>query len=283
MQRDLRHAVARHELQLHFQPKLRADDGELAGVEALLRWHHPKRGMVSPAEFVPVAERFGLIGELGLWVLDDACRHLRRWHDAGVDIPVAINLSVHQLRQPDLEQRVREALSRHRVPARMLIMEITESVAMDDIEASLRVFDMLDQIGVRLAIDDFGTGYSSLSYLRRLPARQLKIDRSFVRDLDCSLDAQAIVEAVVRLAHALGLKVVAEGVKTQDQADILARLQCDELQGFLFARPMPEHVLMSWLGQRARRPTLPRAASPQARHEAEELAHAWHDMEVGHP
>lgn len=297
MQRDLRHAVARNELTLHFQPKLRATTGELAGVEALLRWQHPTRGMVSPAEFIPVAERFGLIGELGQWVIDEACRHLRVWHDLGLDIPVAVNLSVHQLRQPDLEQRVRDALRRYRVPARMLIMEITESVAMEDIEASLRVFDMLDQIGVRLSIDDFGTGYSSLSYLRRLPARQLKIDRSFVRDLGSSLDAQAIVEAVVRLAHALGLKVVAEGVETQDQADILAQLQCDELQGFLFARPMSEHTLMKWLGQRdparalltARskaRGEAPEAASlaqREAAQEAQDMATAWSDIEAAGP
>ena len=247
MQRDLRHAVERQELQLYFQPKLRSTTGDLAGVEALLRWHHPKRGMVSPAEFIPVAERFGLIGELGLWVLDEACRHLRMWHDAGLDIPVAVNLSVHQLRQPDLEQRVREALHKHRVPARMLIMEITESVAMEDIEASLRVFDMLDQIGVRLSIDDFGTGYSSLSYLRKLPARQLKIDRSFVQDLESQDDAQAIVRAVIKLAHALGLKVVAEGVETEAQQDMLQRMGCDQLQGFLFARPMPARHLQLWV------------------------------------
>lgn len=290
MQRDLRYAVERNELELYFQPKLRATTGELAGVEALLRWQHPTRGMISPAEFIPVAERFGLIGELGQWVIDEACRHLRLWHDLGLDIPVAVNLSVHQLRQPDLEQRVREALRQHRVPARMLIMEITESVAMEDIEASLRVFDMLDQIGVRLSIDDFGTGYSSLSYLRRLPARQLKIDRSFVRDLDSSLDAQAIVEAVVRLAHALGLKVVAEGVETQDQADILAQLHCDELQGFLFARPMSEHTLMKWLGQRQSASHVPAvghvpSASPseEARLEAQDLALAWSDVEAAGP
>ena len=288
MQRDLRHAVSRNELTLHFQPKLRATTGELAGVEALLRWHHPTRGMVSPAEFIPVAERFGLIGELGQWVIDEACRHLRLWHDLGLDIPVAVNLSVHQLRQPDLEQRVREALRRHRVPARMLIMEITESVAMEDIEASLRVFDMLDQIGVRLSIDDFGTGYSSLSYLRRLPARQLKIDRSFVRDLDSSLDAQAIVEAVVRLAHALGLKVVAEGVETQDQAEILAQLHCDELQGFLFARPMSEPTLMKWLGQRgAPKPlttsAMPLDATDESAREASDLATAWSELEASSP
>ncbi len=249
MQRDLRHAIERGELSLHFQPKLHAADGRLAGVEALLRWHHPERGHVSPAEFIPVAERFGLIGELGLWVLDAACRHVRAWTDAGLNIPVAVNLSAHQLRQPDLELRVRDALLRHGVPAPMLIMEITESTAMDDIDASLRVFDMLDAIGVRLSIDDFGTGYSSLSYLRRLPARQLKIDRSFVRDLGTSQDAQAIVEAVVRLAHALGLTVVAEGVETLEQATILRRLQCDEFQGYLFARPMPEQALLAWLVQ----------------------------------
>ena len=249
MQRDLRHAIERNELMLHFQPKLRADGG-IAGVEALLRWTHPQRGSVSPAQFIPVAERFGLIGELGMWVLHEACRHVRAWLDEGLEIPVAVNMSAHQLRQPDLEQRVREALISHNVPARMLILEITESAAMDDIEASIRVFDMLADIGVQLSIDDFGTGYSSLSYLRRLPAKQLKIDRAFVRDLDTSQDAQAIVEAVVRLSHALGLKVVAEGVETQPQADILIRFACDELQGFLFAKPMPAAALLTWLSQR---------------------------------
>ncbi|HET8871867.1 MAG TPA: EAL domain-containing protein [Aquabacterium sp.] len=255
MQRDLRHAIARNELMLHFQPKLRPN-GELAGVEALLRWTHPQRGSVSPGAFIPVAERFGLIGELGLWVLDEACRHVRMWMDAGQEIPVAVNISAHQLRQPDLPQRVRDALVRNNVPPRMLILEITESTAMDDIDASIRVFDMLADIGVQLSIDDFGTGYSSLSYLRRLPAKQLKIDRAFVRDLDSSPDAQAIVEAVVRLSHALGLKVVAEGVETQPQADILIRYACDELQGFLYAKPMPDSALQGWLAQRASLPTV---------------------------
>jgi EAL domain-containing protein (putative c-di-GMP-specific phosphodiesterase class I) len=240
--------------------------------------------MVSPALFIPVAERFGLIGELGLWVLNEACRHIRLWHEAGLNIPVAVNVSAHQLRQPDLELRVRDALKKHRVPARMLIMEITESAAMDDIEASLRVFDMLDDIGIRLSIDDFGTGYSSLSYLRRLPARQLKIDRSFVRDLATSLDAQAIVEAVVRLSHALGLKVVAEGVETQDQAQILARLQCDELQGFLFAKPMPENALLAWLVQRGTTvpPVLQDSYTGRAT-PADAQVYGWSDMEAAGP
>ncbi|MDO9004884.1 MAG: EAL domain-containing protein [Aquabacterium sp.] len=248
MQRELRYAIQRGELALHFQPKLDAVRGGLVGVEALLRWTHPQRGPVSPAEFIPVAERFGLIGELGQWVMNEACRHMRLWLDAGLEIPVAVNMSAHQLREHDLESRIRETLARHALPADMLILEITESVAMDDIEASLKVFDMLDRIGVKLSIDDFGTGYSSLSYLRRLPARQLKIDRSFVRDLDHSADAQAIVEAVVRLSHALGMTVVAEGVETEAQRQVLVKLACDELQGFLFAKPMADSDLRTWMG-----------------------------------
>ncbi len=252
LQRDLRHATQREELILYYQPKIDAHNGQLSGVEALLRWKHPVRGMVSPAEFIPVAERFGLIGELGQWVLREACRQVRAWLDAGVEIHVAVNVSVHQLRQADLGEQVRRALADHRVPPHMLVLEITESVAMENIESSLKMFDLLHAIGVQLSIDDFGTGYSSLSYLRRLPAKQLKVDRCFVKDLDSlvSHDAKAIVEAVVRLAHALGLRVVAEGVETQAQAQALRDLHCDELQGFLFARPMPEYELLAWQVER---------------------------------
>jgi EAL domain-containing protein (putative c-di-GMP-specific phosphodiesterase class I) len=248
LQRDLRHAVERGEMMLHYQPKLCSKSGELAGVEALLRWKQAERGMVSPGEFIPVAERFGLIGELGTWVLGEACRQVRVWLDAGLEIPVAVNVSVHQLRQTDLEARVRDALLRHQVPPHLLMLEITESVAMENIDASLKVLDMLAAIGVHLSIDDFGTGYSSLSYLRRLPARQLKVDRSFVHDLDDGTEGSvAIVEAVVRLAHALKLLVVAEGVETETQALCLRKLGCDELQGFLFAKPMAELDLLAWI------------------------------------
>jgi diguanylate cyclase (GGDEF)-like protein len=250
LQRDLRHAVERGEMMLHYQPKLCSQTGELAGVEALLRWKHRERGMVSPGEFIPVAERFGLIGELGTWVLGEACRQVRVWLDAGLEIPVAVNVSVHQLRQTDLEARVRDALLRHQVPPHLLMLEITESVAMENIDASLKVLDMLAAIGVHLSIDDFGTGYSSLSYLRRLPAKQLKVDRSFVRDLDDGTEGSvAIVEAVVRLAHALKLQVVAEGVETESQALCLRQLGCDQLQGFLFAKPMAELDLLAWITQ----------------------------------
>ena len=239
LQRDLRHALAEGQLLLHYQPKRHARTGAVRGVEALLRWKHPQRGMVSPGEFIPVAERFGLIGALGNWVIEEACRQIREWADHGLPLCVSINLSVHQLRQPDLEARIRAALLRHAVDPRMLVCEITESVAMENTAVSLRVFEQLAAIGVGVSIDDFGTGYSSLSYLRRLPATELKIDRSFVQDLDKSRDARAMVEAVVRLSHALDLKVVAEGVETPGQQQILQELGCDELQGFLFARPMP--------------------------------------------
>lgn len=243
LQRDLRQAIDRHELMLFYQPKRHARSGQCSGAEALLRWKHGTRGMISPGVFIPLAERFGLISTLGAWVITEACRQIRAWQDEGIELQVAVNLSVHQLRQPDLADRIRDTIEQHGIEARLLIFEITESVAMDNVQASLKVFERLAAIGVQLSIDDFGTGYSSLSYLSKLPASQLKIDRSFVMELEDSHHAQAIVEAVVRLAHALRLKVVAEGVETETQHQALLALGCDELQGFLFARPMPPEEL----------------------------------------
>lgn len=246
LQTDLRHAVERDQLQLHYQPKFDARLGQIRGVEALLRWNHPSRGTVPPGVFIPMAERFGLIHGLGNWVIDEACRQMEAWREDGLRMRVAINLSVHQLRQEDLVERIARALARHHVEPSQLLCEITESAAMHDVEAVQRTFDGLARIGVFLSIDDFGTGYSSLGHLRQLPARQLKIDRSFVNDLETSHDARAIVSAVVRLAHELGLPVVAEGVETEGQRDILLGLGCDELQGFFFARPMPADTLLTW-------------------------------------
>lgn len=255
MQRDLRDALETGKgLALHYQPKVGARLGQLTGVEALLRWRHPVRGAVSPVEFIPVAERFGLIGTLGQWVLEEACRQHQAWREAGHDFRVAINLSMHQVRQADLPVRVQDALARHGVPAASLTFEVTESAAMEDPHASLRLFERLAAIGVTLSIDDFGTGYSSLSYLRKLPATQLKIDRSFVQDLEQEEDARAIVKAVVRLAHALGLTVVAEGVETPGQHALLRRMGCDELQGYLFGRPMPADELLRWTSGHSQTP-----------------------------
>ena len=247
LQHDLRHALERGELQLHYQPKIDARLGRLQGVEALLRWQHPTRGMVGPNVFIPIAERFGLINGLGNWVIEESCRQMRVWADEGLSMNVAINLSVHQLRTEELVPRIESALARYQVMPSQLLCEITESVAMEDIESTQRAFEELSRIGVYLSIDDFGTGYSSLSYLRQLPARQLKIDRSFVADIEVRPDARAIVSAVIQLAHQLGLRVVAEGVETEGQRDILLVLQCDELQGYLLARPMAVEALDDWL------------------------------------
>jgi diguanylate cyclase (GGDEF)-like protein len=250
LQSELRHAIERRELRLYYQPKIDVRSGAVAGFEALMRWQHPKRGLVSPAVFIPVAERFGLITALGNWVIDEACRQMAEWAAAGQPRKVAINISVYQLRHGDLAERIESALKRHGVPPADLLCEITESGAMDDLQASRQAFDDLVRIGVYLSIDDFGTGYSSLSYLRRLPARQLKIDRSFVNDLETSADARAVVLAVLSVAHALGLRVVAEGVETDGQRDVLSHMGCDELQGYFYAKPMPTRELKAWMAAR---------------------------------
>lgn len=248
LQRELRRALeTRTGLELHYQPKVDGRTGQVTGLEALVRWHHPERGLVGPSVFVPIAERFGLIGGLGLWVTDEACRQMRAWHELGLGLRVAVNLSAHQLRQGDLVESVQEALHRHAVPADHLTLEITESAAMEDPQATLRLFERLTELGVHLAIDDLGTGHSSLSYLGKLPASQLKIDRSFVQGIDNDVDARATVRAITKLSHALGLGIVAEGVETQAQLDILRRLGCDELQGFLLAKPMSARHMQAWL------------------------------------
>jgi diguanylate cyclase (GGDEF)-like protein len=246
LQRDLRLALENKELELFYQPKVDAQTGKVTAAEALLRWKHPKRGMIGPATFIPVAERFGLIGSLGNWVIEDACRQARAWRDKGLRMRVAINLSAFQMRQDDLVERITTALARHRIDPSLLTCEITESVAMEDTKATQTTFRRLGETGVHLSIDDFGTGYSSLAYLRKLPAEELKIDRSFVMDLETSADARAVVDAVIHLAHALGLKVVAEGVETERQRDVLTQLGCDELQGYLFAKPMSARALLLW-------------------------------------
>ena len=253
LQNDLRCAIeaGQAQLQLHYQPKIDAQSGDITGVEALLRWQHPQRGAISPVVFIPLAERFGLISALGDWVIEEACRQMAAWAAAGWPRRVAVNLSVHQLRQGDLPQRVEAALLRHGIAPSDLLCEVTESAAMDDVRQCRQAFDELLRIGVFLAIDDFGTEYSSLSHLRRLPARQLKIDRSFVRELETSADDRAIVQAILAMAHALGLRVVAEGVETEGQRRILVALGCDELQGYLFARPMPADALLQWEARRS--------------------------------
>ena len=244
--RDLRLALAQGELQLFYQPKIDAPSGEITAAEALLRWHHPTRGIISPGVFIPIAERFGLIGAIGEWVISEACHQARIWRDEGLRMRVAINLSVHQLRKADLPERIEAALKTHGINPQLLTCEITESDAMEDTEATMKIFNALNTLGVHLSIDDFGTGYSSLSTLRKMRPGELKIDQSFVSDLETSADARAVVEAVVNLAKALEIRVVAEGVETEGQREILRTTGCNELQGYLFAKPMSAKALGLW-------------------------------------
>lgn len=246
---DLRGALGRNEFELFYQPKIDAPSGQITGAEALLRWVHPERGMISPMIFIPAAEKYGLINSIGAWVLEEACRQIAAWRKEGLWMRVAVNLSVHQLRQTDLPDRISESLHRHQINPSLLTCEITESVAMEDAAVTRKLFERLAAVGVHISIDDFGTGYSSLSYLRTLPAGELKIDRSFVMDLETSSDARAVVNAVIKLAQALSLKVVAEGVETNGQNQILRSLGCDQLQGYFFAKPMRAKALSLWATQ----------------------------------
>ncbi|HEX5805011.1 MAG TPA: EAL domain-containing protein [Macromonas sp.] len=243
---DLRSALTDNQFEIYYQPKIHVPSGEVTGAEALLRWNHPVRGLVSPAVFIPVAERYALINTIGDWVIDEVCHQISIWRTGGLRMRVAINLSLQQLRQPDLYQRLAAAMQRHGVNPQQITCEITESMAMDDAASTREFFQRLAEIGVHISIDDFGTGYSSLSHLRQLPTEELKIDRSFVNDLESSADARAVVDAVVKLGQALRLKVVAEGVETEAQHRILRELGCHELQGYLFARPMTAKNLFLW-------------------------------------
>ncbi len=252
MEAELRHALERGQLELHWQPRVAAIGGELLGVEGLLRWTHPELGAVAPVEFIPLAEECSLIVPIGAWVLDRACAQIAAWRALGMlPLAVSINLSVRQLRDPALLDTVRECLQRHEVPARSLELEITESMLMQNADAHRRQFEALREMGVGIAIDDFGTGYSSLAYLSRFPVDKLKIDRSFVNRMLDDASARAITTAVIGLGHTLGLKVVAEGVERELEATWLREARCDELQGYLFGRPMPAAELPRWRVRRA--------------------------------
>lgn len=237
---DLHRAITEHEFVLHYQPKIEAITGKMIGVEALLRWNYPGRGLLLPGEFIPVAEETGLIVEIGAWVLRTACQQVRQWADEGAGlIPVSVNLSSHQFEQPDLKNTVQEALSEAQLGPKYLLLEITESTLMMNSDTSAETLANLHGLGVRFAIDDFGTGYSSLGYLKRFQLYALKIDRSFIKDIPSNADDIAIVKAIIAMASSLKLKVVAEGVETDEQRRFLCQERCDWMQGFLFSAPVP--------------------------------------------
>ncbi|MGE8096995.1 putative bifunctional diguanylate cyclase/phosphodiesterase [Pseudomonas fluorescens] len=242
---DLRNAVEHQQFSLHYQPKFDASNGLPVGAEALLRWEHPTQGTLLPDKFIELAEKTGLIIPIGDWVLNEACRQMSLWHSQGyTQWRIAVNLSALQFCHAGLVQSVAKALATHRLPANSLTLEITETTAMSDADASMTVLQQLSEMGVDLSIDDFGTGYSSLMYLKRLPANELKIDRGFVRDLERDSDDAAIVSAIVALGQALGLRIVAEGVETDVQQDFLTQLGCDSLQGYLLGHPLPADRFM---------------------------------------
>ncbi|MFG0752294.1 putative bifunctional diguanylate cyclase/phosphodiesterase [Pseudomonas sp. TYF_14] len=245
---DLRLALEQRQFRLHYQPKFDAQACQPIGAEALLRWEHPQQGLLLPDRFIGLAEKTGLIIPIGEWVLTEACRQMRQWLDQRHHgWRMAVNLSAIQFCHTGLVDSVARALQQNGLPANCLTLEITETTAMHDADASLTVLQRLSDMGVDLSIDDFGTGYSSLMYLKRLPANELKIDRGFVRDLEQDSDDAAIVSAIVALGQALGLRIVAEGVETDKQQDFLTRLGCDSLQGYLLGQPVPAEQFMSKL------------------------------------
>jgi EAL domain-containing protein (putative c-di-GMP-specific phosphodiesterase class I) len=251
MESDLRQALELEQLCLHWQPRVDAKTERMVGAEGLLRWQHPVRGLVAPNDFIPLAEETGLIVPIGAWVIAEACRQIEAWRDAGVrPFGVSVNLSARQLRDDNLIAVVKNSMQQHGVAPGVLELELTESMVMDGAERNLRQMHALRALGVSLSIDDFGTGYSSLAYLSRFPIDKLKVDRSFVLDMLADPTGRAITMAVIGLGHTLGLKVVAEGVEEPRMAEMLRLAHCDELQGYLFARPMPSPLLLQWLAGR---------------------------------
>jgi EAL domain-containing protein (putative c-di-GMP-specific phosphodiesterase class I) len=241
IQRGLQAALEDGTLRVHFQPKHDSPSGRVVGAEALARWRHRELGDVSPTEFIAVAERTGLIGRIGEWVLRETCRQLREWDDLGYPtMRVAINLSPRQLEESDFVSHVSHIVANAGLSPSQLMFEVTETVAMQDAEQTMTIFHDFKARGFEIAIDDFGTGYSSLAYLQKFKARQLKIDRYFTHSLDSAgSEARAIFASIIALAHTLGMEVVAEGVETASQAAELKALRCDQVQGFFLSEPMP--------------------------------------------
>lgn len=248
---DLRHAVQKKEFVLYYQPLIAAASDEVIGMEALLRWQHPERGLLPAKDFVPLLEETGLIIPVGEWVLKEVCMQNRLWQRAGYPpLCMSVNLSVQQFLKCDLVSIVASALENTQLDPKLLQLEITESILMDHSSGTLEALQCLHKLGVRLAIDDFGTGYSSLSYLKKYPFDILKFDRSFVEEMDTSENGAAIVAAVIDLGHSINMSVIAEGVETEHQLGLLHDRGCDQFQGYLFARPMSVHTSLQWLRQK---------------------------------
>jgi diguanylate cyclase (GGDEF)-like protein len=255
---ELRRAVEENELRLFFQPKIELATNRVTGAEVLMRWQHPTRGLLGPADFVPFAEQTGFIRRMTRWALDRAVAQGAEWHRAGRSIPLAVNISADDIDER-LDSRIAALLARHQLPPSLLTLELTESSFIEDPELADSVLAALAALGVSLSIDDFGTGYSSMSLLARMPVHEMKIDRSFVSGLASEADYVALVRSAIDMGHSLGLKVVAEGIETENIANRLRELRCDVGQGYLYARPMPGQEFCAWLEGKPRVPVI---ASP---------------------
>jgi EAL domain-containing protein (putative c-di-GMP-specific phosphodiesterase class I) len=247
---ELKQAIASNELELHYQPKVDTETGSVKGCEALVRWRHPQRGFIPPGDFIPHAERTGAISAITAWVLAAAMRDMRAWRENGLDIDVSINVTPTDLADPHFADQVINLLSQTGAAAGRLLFEVTESCAMKDLPATLRMMEQLRVLGIRFSIDDFGTGYSSLSHLQRLPVDEIKIDRSFIQEIDNHQHDDAIVRSTIGLGHALNLKVVAEGVESASSWEMLRRLGCDLIQGYFVSKPLPAREFTAWIAAR---------------------------------
>ena len=239
IEKALRDALDNNEFELYFQPQLDVQTMRIESMEALIRWHHPQRGIVMPSEFITAAETSGQIAAIGQWVINTACQQIRDWLDIGLELPVAVNLSPVQFRQKDLVEQINTAVSSAMINPQYLQLEITESTIMEELDSALETLQKLARFGYKISIDDFGTGYSSLEYLKRFPVDHLKIDRAFIKDVNTDPDDAAIVRAAISMAHGMNLKVVAEGVETEEQLFFLRNLRCDMIQGYLLGVPLP--------------------------------------------
>ncbi len=252
LENQLRRALERDELLAVYQPKVNLKTGQVMGSEALMRWHHPERGSISPGQFIPLAEETGLIVPFGQWVLSTACKQNKMWHSAGLaKIRVAVNVSARQFRDGKFVQTLVNALEVSKLDPQYLTLELTENTIMENAQENLNLLHEIKEIGIKLSVDDFGTGYSSLSYLKQLPLDELKIDRSFISGIRSETDDAPIVTAIIAMAHSLGLRVVVEGIETEHQLKFSRDRGCDEYQGFLFSQPVPSAEFETLLINRA--------------------------------
>ena len=250
LEHELRHALERDEFMLLYQPQIDIEQGRIVGIEALIRWQHPERGMVPPDQFIGIAEETGLIVPIGEWVLQQACKQLQQLRDSELpEIHVSVNLSVRQLREASLVDKIDQVLQQSGLESSMLDLEITESMLMSDLDRVKRTLRELAGLGVSISVDDFGTGHSSLAYLKQFPISTLKVDRSFIRDIPQNKDDVAITIAIINLAKGLGIKTVAEGVESRDHLDFLKQHKCNLMQGYYFSKPVTYEEIVALLQQ----------------------------------